>query len=366
VSPRILILTAGIGEGHDAPTRTLSAQLRHECPGADVVVEDGLAVMGRAVRAASAEASRFLFFHGQWIWDLGYTFCARIGVTRRFSQACLARFGSKGLLRLVASHRPDVVVSMFPQTTDVLGRLRAGGRLDVPFVAGVTDLAALWYWATPGADVHLVTHTESIAEVQAIAGPAAEVHCVRGFTTPDFLEPRGRDAARATLGLPREGRIVVVSGGGWGVGRITEAIDVSLGLPGIDLVACLCGRNEALRQRVRRRYSAEPRVRVEGFTDRMSDWLAATDALVHSSAGLTMLEAQMRGCPAISFGWGRGHVRLNNEAFRRFGLAEVADSDAELAAALRRTLVSPRLVPFDFAALPSAASIVLACAGVAL
>jgi UDP-N-acetylglucosamine:LPS N-acetylglucosamine transferase len=365
VSRRILILTGGIGEGHDAPTRTLSAQLRRECPGVDVVVEDGLAVMGRAVRAASERASRFLFFHGQWIWDLGYSFCARIGVTRRFSQACLARFGSKGLLGLVASHRPDVVVSLFPQTTDVLGRLRAGGRLGVPGVAGVTDLAALWYWATPGADVHLVTHTESIAEVRAIAGPTAEVHCVHGFTTPDFLEPRGRDAARAALGLPREGRIVVVSGGGWGVGSITGAIDVSLGLSGIDLVACLCGRNEALRQRARQRYSAEPRVRVEGFTDLMSDWLAAADTLVHSSAGLTMLEAQMRGCPAISFGWGRGHIRLNNEAFRRFGLVEVADSDAELAAALRRTLVSPRLVPFDFAALPSAASIVLARAGAA-
>jgi len=36
--------------------------------------------------------------------------------------------------------------------------------------------------------------------------------------------------------------------------------------------------------------------------------------------GLTVLEALMRGCPAVSYGWGRGHVRVNNAAFRRFGL----------------------------------------------
>ena len=51
----------------------------------------------------------------------------------------------------------------------------------------------------------------------------------------------------------------------------------------------------------------------------MSDWLAAGDALVHSTGGLTVLEAHVRGCPTISYGWGRGHIRANNEAFLRFG-----------------------------------------------
>ncbi len=327
------------------------------------MVEDGLALMGRAVRGVSENASRVVFFHGEWAWDVGYAVFARLGPTRRMSQAGLARFGAGGILRLIEERRPDVVVSLFPHTTEVLGRLRLSGRLDVPVVAGVTDLAALWYWATPGADVHLVTHAESLGEVRTIAGPGAEVHCVHGFTTHDFLSPRDRADARAALSLPAEGRIVVVSGGGWGVGRIAEALDVCLGLPEVDLAVCLCGRNEQLRTRLERRYADEPRIRVEGFTERMSDWLASADALVHSTGGLTMLEAQMRGCPAISFGWGRGHVRLHNQAFRRFGLVQVAGSDAALAAALRSALRNPRTVPFDFAALPSAASIVLARAG---
>ena len=75
-------------------------------------------------------------------------------------------------------------------------------------------------------------------------------------------------------------------------------------------------------------------MRLLGFTDRMSDLLAAADALVHSTAGLTVLEAQIRGCPVISYGFEVGHIRANNRAYRRFGLARVATSPA----ALRREL----------------------------
>jgi UDP-N-acetylglucosamine:LPS N-acetylglucosamine transferase len=172
------------------------------------------------------------------------------------------------------------------------------------------------------------------------------------------------DEARAALGLPLEGRIVLVSGGGWGVGDVEGAVDEALAVHGVSQVVSLCGHNAELRSRIERRFRTEPRVRVEGFTDEMPEWLAAVDVLVHSTGGLTVLEALMRGCPAISYGWGRGHVRVNNRAFRRYGLARVVSSRSDLGAALRSTLSVPRRIDPRFAALPSAASFVLALAGI--
>ncbi len=67
-----------------------------------------------------------------------------------------------------------------------------------------------------------------------------------------------------------------------------------------------------------------------GFTNRMSDMLAAANVLIHSSAGLTVLEAIIRGCPVISYGFGYGHVRVSNQALERFKLAQVARTEAEL------------------------------------
>ena len=79
--------------------------------------------------------------------------------------------------------------------------------------------------------------------------------------------------------------------------------------PDVTHVVALCGRNAKLLEEMRRAFADEPRVRCEGFTNRMPAWLAAADALVHSSGGLTVLEALMSGCPAISYGWGRGRIR---------------------------------------------------------
>ena len=105
---------------------------------------------------------------------------------------------------------------------------------------------------------------------------------------------------------------------------MTGAVDAALEADETT-VLCLTGHNRRARERVERRFGADPRVRVLGFTDQMSDLLAAADALVHSTAGLTVLEAQIRGCPVISYGFAVGHIRANNRAYERFGLAQRGD-----------------------------------------
>ncbi len=361
--PRVLILTAAIGEGHDLPARMLAAQLREERPEVELVVQDGLVTLGPFVRAFSQSLPRVVFFRQEWIWDLGYALFSRLGPTRRGAQRLLRRTAASGMGELVARTRPDVIVSTWPQTTEVLGGLRAAGRLTVPVVAAVTDIAGLDYWASPGVDLHLITHPESADEVRRVAGPHTRIVCVHGLTAPEFLVPRDRGEARRDLGLPAEGGVVLVSGGGWGVGDVAGALDVALTVPGVATAVALCGRNDELLAHIRTRWPADPRVRPEGFTDRMGDWMAAADALVHSTGGLTILEAHIRGCAPISYGWGRGHLRPNNAAFVRYGIAEVVTTRPGLAAALGRALRARRAPDLSFARLPSAASEVLALAG---
>ena len=45
-APRVLILSASIGEGHDLPARVIADGLRGERPGVHVRIEDGLLAMG--------------------------------------------------------------------------------------------------------------------------------------------------------------------------------------------------------------------------------------------------------------------------------------------------------------------------------
>ena len=360
--PRVLIVTADIGAGHDLPARLLADGLRAARPGAEVTVVDGLVEMGPVVLAVIRKGSETIL---QWLrplFDLQYWLIADFAPTRRLMSRASEAVGGPALLRLIARTAPDVVVSTYPGTSEILGALRARGRIGVPVVSAITDLAALRYWAHPGVDLHLTIHAESAAEVAAVAGPGARVRHVRGLSRPEFEHPPAAGEARAALGLPAVGAVVLVSGGGWGIGDLARAAEVALELPDATVI-CLCGSNDDLRARLARRFAGEPRVRLEGFTERMCEWLAAADVLVHSTAGLTVLEAQMCATWAISYGWGVAHIRANNRAYRRFGLADVAASPDELRAILRLRLAAPRAIARSFEQLPAAADTVLELIG---
>jgi UDP-glucose 4-epimerase len=353
----VLIISADIGEGHDLPARAVAREFRDEDPDAQISIVNGLPAMGPILTKTLRENSQIMFRWLPWLFDFQYMLFMYFAPTRWFARRMLTALGRRGLMRLIRAHNPDVIVSTYPGVTAVLGELRRKRKLNVPCYSSITDLAGLHFWAHPGIDQHFVTHPESIEEVEQIAGPGS-VHWAKPPTSPAFLAARSREDARRSLNLPATGQVIAVSGGGWGVGDLVGATRAALEVPDA-LVLCLCGRNDNLRRRVAQRFPDEPRLRLMGFTDRMGDVLAAADALVHSSAGLTVLEAIIRGCPVISYGFGVGHVRASNRALERFGLAQVARKESDLPPALKRALEQRPEPDGSFARRPSTASLIM-------
>jgi processive 1,2-diacylglycerol beta-glucosyltransferase len=357
---RVLIMSASIGEGHDLPARVLAEGIAAEAPDAEIEIVDSLGLVNPLVRRLVLDSSRFHSKWGNRFFDLSYRLITDVRPTRWFAARLTQWLAARPIRRAILERAPDVVISTYPGTTEVLGDLKAKGRIDAPVVSAITDLSALRFWAHPGVDLHLITHPESEEEVREIA-PKSSISCVRGLTDERFYESRDQGDARHDLGLPPEGPVVLVSGGGWAVGDLEGAAEEALRLDR-STVVCLCGRNDRLRATLAAHFAAEPRVVVEGFTQRMPDWFAAADLLVHSTAGLTVLEAIMSGCGVVSYGWGVGHVRVNNEAFTRHGLAEVARSRGELEPAMRRALTASGAPDLSFERLTTAASAVLGLA----
>jgi UDP-glucose 4-epimerase len=356
--PRVLILSADIGEGHDLPARIIKADLEKEVPGTEVKLENGLEAMGKLSATVLRNGSKVVFRWAPWLFDIQYWLIAKFAPTRWLFHNLGYLFAGRGVLKAVQSYDPDVVISTYPGVTAILGMLREKRRLDIPVQSAITDLAGLRYWAHPGVDLHYVTHPESIEEVERLVGPGT-VEWTRPPISPEFLAPRTRRDAREALGMAAHARMILVSGGGWGVGDLERAIELSLA-DGETEVVCIAGRNELAQKRLESRFGDNDRVRVLGFTDQMSDWMAAADAMVHATAGLTVLEAHIRGCPVISYGFSAGHLRANNAAFERFGIAEVARSDRELESSLRHVAGERRSPDSSFASLPSIASRALA------
>ncbi len=326
---RVLILSADVGEGHAAAARSLARQIESSPEQAEVTVIDGLAAMGPLLQPVVEDGYRVQLRFFPWTYTVVYWLLESVAPVRVLARKLLCLFGSRPLARTIAEHEPDVVVSTYPAVTVVLARLRRTRRVHCPTVATITDLTGLFFWAQPGIDSHLVMYGESLDSVERIAGEGS-AHLVRPLISAEFLDERSQADSRRALGLPVDGRLVVVSGGGWGVGDVQGAVREIASIPDVSAIVCLGGRNEQLHKRLSDDFADEPRVRVYGFTDRMPEILAAADTLVHSTGGVTCLEAKATGTPVVSYGLPVGHARLNTRAMADLGLLRLANDTREL------------------------------------
>jgi processive 1,2-diacylglycerol beta-glucosyltransferase len=326
---RVLILSADVGEGHAAAARALAAQLGNAPEDSEVTVIDGLAAMGRVLKPVVEDGYRVQLRFIPWSYTVIYGLLDHVRPFRALATFLLCRFGARPLARAIAEHDPDVVVSTYPAVTVVLARLRRTGEVTCPTVATITDLTGLFFWAQPGIDMHMVMYGESMPSVERIAGRDS-VRLVAPLIAEEFLQPRCPRQARRELGLPEQGRMVIVSGGGWGVGDVIGAVREFVRVPEASSIVVLAGRNEQLAEKLRRTFGSEPRVNVYEFTDKMPELLAAADVLVHSTGGVTCLEAMAAGTPVVSYGLPVGHARVNTRAMAALDLVRLANDTTEL------------------------------------
>ncbi|HEX4034029.1 MAG TPA: glycosyltransferase [Solirubrobacteraceae bacterium] len=339
----MLILSADVGEGHAAAARALRQQLERCGEPVEVTIIDGLAAMGERLRSVVEDGYRTQLRVSPRSYSVYYWMLEHLAPMRFLTRLVLCRLGAAPLRRAIVAHDPDVVVSTYPAITVVLSNLRRRHQLGIPTVATITDMTGLFFWAQRGIDTHLVMYDQSVRDVERIAG-AGSAQVVRPLIAAEFLEPRERESARAALDLPASGRVIVVSGGGWGVGDLEGAVE---GLVGIrdSTVVCLTGRNESEYARLMERFASAPSVRVLGFTDRMPELLAAADVLVHSTGGVTCLEAMASGCPVVAYGLPVGHAKLNTRKMAEHEYVLLAEDAAELVERVERGCAASSPVP---------------------
>ncbi|WP_177169477.1 MGDG synthase family glycosyltransferase [Thermoleophilum album] len=332
-----LVLSADVGEGHLASARALVAQAQ-AWGGPDLVHRDGLRCFGRIAAFVIREGYRVQLRYAPWTFPILYALFMHVPGARALGARLLYLLGRRRLAALIAQERAEVVVSTHPALTAALGEMRRRRRLEVPVCAAITDFADWEIWAHRGVDLHLVCHEVGLRAVERITGPGG-ARVVRPLVAPELFERVDRSRLRAELELPQERPLVVVSGGGWGVGDLEGAVCAALSLDRA-YVVCVCGRNEQLRARLAARFAREERLRVLGYTRRMRDLLRAADVVVHSTGGVTSLEAIACGTPLVTFGADFAHIRIHNRTLSALGLATVCSTRAELADTLARMLTT--------------------------
>ncbi|GAA1017463.1 hypothetical protein Aple_032450 [Acrocarpospora pleiomorpha] len=311
---RLLILSASMGAGHDQVAAELARRLGAE--GADVEIIDVLHLLPFRLGVALRRSYHWMIKRAPWLYEVIYQvfFLAK----RAPSVSPLTGLMAARLSRELARRPPVEVVSTFHLAAQVAGRLRRRGRLRAPSTVLITDFAVHRLWLHPGNDRVLTLNPAARASIAAATGLPA-------FTCAPVVAPAFRDRTAE----PGD-RLVLVSSGSWGVGRLAETARVLAGSGYTPVV--LCGRDA----RLRRTLAGSGAGVVLGWRDDMPGLMAAACALVDNGAGLTCVEAFAAGLPVIIYRPIAGHGRDCALAMARAGVAGYARDAAALLDALDR------------------------------
>lgn len=329
---RVLILSASAGAGHVRAAEALVEDFRGHPGVADVQHWDFLKYTTQAFRYVYSQVYLDLVNHAPDVF--GYVFKkTNVPWQHEKVRSAMERWNAKRFIEAVHAYGPDVIVATHFTPPNVIAWLHEQGELKVKPAIVVTDFDVHAMWLVRRYGHYFVMLEEAAAYLRKMGVPADRV-TVSGIPVDRaFRRVRDKAAARAELGLPAEGQIVLVSAGGFGVGPVEVMIEELLKMDVAAHVVAIAGKSEALKKKLDRlagKGGGKVGLTAVGFTRQMHDYMAASDLLISKPGGLTTAEAMAVGLPMVVANPIPGQEERNADHLLEAGAALRANAVATL------------------------------------
>ena len=324
---KVLILTAGFGDGHNTAARNVADALEFVSDDVKVEVLDvfqsSLGVVNDILRKTYLGLARY----APGVWNGIYSM---LDNSKSLEQKLLS-FGKlkSALSDILDSAQPDCVVSTYPVYGHVIQEIyRDHSERPFRFITVVTDSISVnssWYRAP--SDWFCVPN-EATAEVLREHGVAGEKIKAFGFpVSPVFAEMKAGELPEMECVPPFKILYIINTG----KKKSGKAIDRLLEIPSTRLTITV-GRDAELKEELTRRTREfAGRVQVLGWTNQMPRLMLTHHLVVTKAGGATVQEAIAARCPMILNqvlpGQEEGNARLVEEA----GGGVVAEKNREAA-----------------------------------
>lgn len=288
---RVLILTAGYGEGHNAAARGLAAAIAET--GAEAEVRDlFLETYGRRQKFAQRLYVECIN-RAAPLWAMVYRALDRTPLLR-WTMPAMGALRRK-LATVLAEKKPCAVVSVYPVYGWLLDRIFPEGRMPFASHTIVTDsITVNSVWLRFRSDSWIVPNEATAAVVRADSVPAERVHAL-GFPVPmRFADSK---TVRPPPGHGEPLRVFYMINHGHAVAaRLVRRL---LGIPGIRLTVAY-GKDESIGRKIAAVAQAAGReIELHGWTPLVPELLMKNHLLIGKAGGAATQEAIAAKTPMI-------------------------------------------------------------------
>lgn len=334
-SPRILIVTAAFGEGHNSAARNLSIAFQEKEIMAQVV--DPCLLGAPGITSILSRGYRLITNRTPSLWAAFYRSTDRLDFGKRRSP--VMRFPERALSRLIDDFQPQAVVCTYPLYPYFLKRIPATMHSEIPVFTVVTDsieINAAWlrapshWWLVTDATTRrrMVDWGIDACRVVETGFPVHPVFAgIKTVSAEDSSGPfRILYFATARRGFVRD----------HGEALLEASPDTRLTI--------VMGRNaRRLLPEARRLKLAYPdRVKLIGWTRRVPSLLASHHLVVGKAGGATVHEAIAARCPMLIHHLVPGQEEGNLKLLEQLRAGGLADSPARLQEEVARLLEGDR------------------------
>jgi processive 1,2-diacylglycerol beta-glucosyltransferase len=288
--PRILILTASMGEGHNTAARNIQAALDRETSGAvEVRVVDPYSRTNPVVNRLMQRGYAMAINRYPRAWKVVFDFLGKPGVVEGMGPM-LAEL--KAAIRAhVREFRPDLLVSTYPVFSFLVAKLRRRDSSFPPLYTVITDstmINSAWYRCP--CDGFLVADDATAAVLRKGKVPEPLIHTL-GFPVGLAFE-KIRPAAPPATG---SWKAIFFPGGS--ARRAIETLQRLARIPGIE-VTVVTGRRAAV-HRVLTAARLPARGALLGWTDQMPALMEGHHFFIGKAGGATVQEAIAANLPFL-------------------------------------------------------------------
>jgi processive 1,2-diacylglycerol beta-glucosyltransferase len=327
---KILILTAGFGEGHNSAARGIRDALGQIAPDSAVECRDLFAeAFGRLNRIAR-RAYLVGINRAPRAWSAIYSWIDqrpdfRSGL-RWFSRV------RQRLLEMIERNRPDVIVSVYPPYAHLLDELCGPTTGSKPRrIVCVTDsitINSIWYRCST--DYFLLANDQT-ADVLARAGIDRALMRVFGFpVNPRFAALAGQQIRPSA---PPWRILQMINAGQSSASSLSRWL---ARIPNTQLTVTI-GRDEKVQRAVESiRDASAQKFTIIGWTTELPQLLASHHVLVSKAGGATVQEATAAACPMIINQVVPGQEEGNAQLITQTNSGTLALNNDEVIAALTR------------------------------
>jgi len=288
---RVLILSAGVGSGHNSAAAAVQAACAGRDDIAEVEVLDVLQVSTSLYREVLGKGYFVLVEDAPWLVEWGYDLSdapfRRRGPLDPWTQA-----NAMPVVSAIKRFRPTAIVCTHFLPAQLVAALLLRGVIDARTAVVTTDYDFQGLWLTSAFHGLFVAREEGLAQLTALGLPSDRVAATGIPIRPQPDETIERD--------PSAPPMLLVSAGASGGDYALAVVRQTLHLRSPFTATIVCGRNDELRRRIEELVApAGDRYTVLGYTTEMPQLLRRADLFIGKPGGLSASECMAAGLPMV-------------------------------------------------------------------